>query len=126
MKVIDPGHMYELDNLDAGPANPTSRLKFVKREGDKYPGNVGHYAGTNIQEVLRALIDRVKYLDGQEPCMENSEIIFYLRESIARLEERAAKRHGRTLAMRPCGLFPIEVMPTCPKCGHIECEGTCH
>jgi hypothetical protein len=40
MRVFDPGHKY---------------LKFVKREGDNYPRNRGHYEGTTSQEVLRAL-----------------------------------------------------------------------
>jgi hypothetical protein len=43
VKVIDPGHQYELDNLDT-PDEPCDRsrycvqiLTFVKRVGEKYP-----------------------------------------------------------------------------------------
>lgn len=63
MKVIDPGHVYELAHLDG---QHVERLVFVKREGDGYPGNFGHHEGTNLQEVLRALIDRVEYLNRHE------------------------------------------------------------
>lgn len=62
MKVIDPGHVYDLRSLDGEQLN---RLVFVKREGPSYPGNVGHYPGTTMQEVLRALIDR---LPPRSPC----------------------------------------------------------
>ena len=62
MKVIDPGHKYELAHLDG---NGHEVLTFVKREGDGYPGNIDHHAGTNLQEVFRAALDRVKYLDNQ-------------------------------------------------------------
>lgn len=43
---------------------------FVKREGEHFPGNVGHYPGTTMQEVLRVLIDRAKYVNSQIPCLE--------------------------------------------------------
>ena len=92
MRVIDPGHEYMLECLDG---NDYVHLKFVKREGDGYPGNVGSHSGTNIQEVLRALIDRVKYLDNQIPCENNKWILSHLRKSLQELEDRAALRHGR-------------------------------
>lgn len=52
MRVVDPGHVYDLVSLDGGQVH---RLTFVKRLGERYPGNVGFpHAGTNMQEVLRA------------------------------------------------------------------------
>lgn len=118
MKVIDPGHIYKLDTLD-GDVDVT--LTFVKREGEGYPGNIGHHAGTNIQEVLRALIDRVKYLNSQIEHPRNWMVEISLREALNQLELRAAERHGRTLS------FPVsESMPTCGFCGHVGCDGHCH
>jgi hypothetical protein len=126
MKVIDPGHHYRLDILD-GPDTPGvvwgADLRFVKREGPGYPGNVGHHEGTNMQEVLRALIDRVKYLDNQIPHEENAEVLADLRHAIFALECRAAERHGRA---KPNGWWRIEERPTCSRCGHIGCVGDCH
>jgi hypothetical protein len=119
MKVIDPGHMYELTNLDG---NNTTKLTFVKREGNKYLGNVGHYEGTNLQEVMRALIDRTKYLENQIHDQRNLAVITKLRECIWLLEDRAAERHGRQFDYWPDN---IELEPTCNKCGHIGCNETC-
>jgi hypothetical protein len=127
MKIIDLGHDYALDHLDGiGSMGMCSveRLRFVKREGPGYPGNVGSHAGTNIQEVLRVLIDRVKYLDSQVPCSENKQILAFLRQSIFLLERRAAKRHNRFFDFHYGGPG-IEDEPTCPKCGHIGCGGEC-
>lgn len=126
MKVLDPGHDYLLDILDA-PSDHSrpERLTFVKREGDGYPGNVGHYAGTNIQEVLRALIDRVKYLDGQIPCSENRIVLGNLRTALVLLEVRAARRHYRS-ADTILLLTEPELATTCTKCGHVGCGGECH
>lgn len=126
MRVVDPGHLYALAKLDNRKSRVPTYLRFVKREGDKYPGNVGHYAGTNIQEVLRAVIDRVKYLDNQVPSERNQTVLTHLRLSIAELELRAAERHGRVLDLPPDGVNHIEMFPTCQKCGHIGCEGECH
>lgn len=134
MKVLDPGHVYELAWVDGNPRpgyepSTSNRLIFVKREGEKYPGNVGHHPGTQIQEVCRALIDRLKYVDDQEHHEANGTAIYYLREVIEALELRAADRHGRSLSavltQTYRGWAGIEAIPTCPKCGHIGCEGGC-
>ena len=89
----------------------------MKREGKGYPGNVGHYAGTNCQEVLRVLIDRVKYLEGQIPCRENSLIISSLRTALWHFESRAADRHNREFCVEADG---IELLLTDLKDGHIK------
>lgn len=115
MRVADPGHVYEVDCLDGGSPQ---RIVFVKREGPGYPFNVGHHAGTNCQEVIRVLVDRVKYLQRQIPCAENELIIDHLRATLRLFEERAAFRHGRVLGSIP---IEIEAMQWCQTCGHIGC-----
>lgn len=122
MKIIDPGHRYELKWLDSDD-NSNGELWFVKREGDKYPGNIGHHPGTNIQEVLRVLIDRVKYLHHQNPHRRNPTLIEDLRNAIYQLEMRAAEKHDRCLILDYN--IPIEEMLVCIKCGHIGCIGEC-
>ena len=119
MKVIDPGHEYELAHLDG---DGSSRLVFVKREGDGYPGNVGHHEGTTMQEVLRALIDRAKYVNAQIPSAYTLAAIDCMRTAIEYFEVRAAKRHGREFIS---STVPIEERITCLKCGHIGCLGSC-
>lgn len=132
MKVLDPGHKFALDLLDFGE-NAVTSLTFVKRIGEKFPGNEPPaYPGTNLQEAYRAEIARHKYLDAQDPCPENQWCIRNLRNNIRFLEERAARRHGRKPDWRlyeSNGLETndqIEFLPTCKKCGHIGCEGRRH
>jgi hypothetical protein len=137
MQVIDPGHQYVLYVLDSDqgyrengdhgftPGHNGALLTFVKREGSGYPGNVGHYPGTTMQEALRALIHRAKYVNAQIPCEETGQAIEHMRRAIELLELRAARRHGRTPPIFKGTAF-VEYHPTCPKCGHIGCEGTCH
>lgn len=122
MHVLDPGHMYRLRWLDGGSFGV---LRFVKRSGEGYPGNIGNYPGTTTQEVLRALIDRTQYVDNQIPCGENLEVLDHLRQAIYFLEERAADRHGRTLVLTEDEMECIETLPTCDKCNHIGCQGEC-
>lgn len=124
MKVLDPGHFYECAQLDNGPFDLPNFLRFVKRIGGDYPGNTNHYAGTTLQEVLRACIDRVKYLNQQLPDHRNEMVLINLRRAIYALEIRAAERHHRIFPL--VKLHEIELALTCPKCLHIGCEGECH
>ena len=102
-------------------AMPLQRLTFVKREGDKYPGNVGSYSGTTMQEVLRALIERAKYVYRQAPCDETGRCILMWERSILLLEQRAARRHGRELTVDFQDV--IDGIDKCERCGHVGCPG---
>ena len=88
MKIIDPGHIYELSQLGN---DDTQIIKFIKRSG----GSV-HYekewAGLQSQEVLRALIDRTKYLYNILPCKETTEAIRHLQMALYWYEARALRR----------------------------------
>src|SRR5271157_4800434 len=92
MRILDPGHSYVLDHID-GLGKTT--LRFVKREGEGYPRNVGHHEGTTMQEVLRALIERAEYVQGQIPCPETEAAIEHMKLAVHGMELRAARRHGR-------------------------------
>lgn len=117
MKVLDPGHKYKLRCLDGGASET---LSFVKREGRKYPGNKGHYPGTTLQEVLRALIDRCTYINKQIPSKKTREARMKMVEAIRLLEERAAERHKRA----PLYTTQDELLygPFCRTCGHVQCN----
>lgn len=119
MNIRDPGHDYVLASLDG---DAPQRLTFVKREGPGFPGNVGHHPGTTTQEVLRALIDRGEYVNSQIPCAETEAATALMRTALLLLELRAARRHGRVPKDFPT---LVEAMDgeTCPRCGHIGCEG---
>ena len=120
MKVIDPGHQYELLTLD-GDLRQT--LTFVKRmdaeHPEKYPGNTSAYPGTTIQSVVRCLVERVDYLQNQIPHMNNVAIKQRFLEVLWLLEDRAAERHGREFGYR---LEDMTEMPMCPHCGHVVCK----
>jgi hypothetical protein len=118
LKVLDAGHRFALRHLDG---EGEEILQFVKREGEGYPGNVGQCEGTTMQEVLRALISRAKYVNSQIPCEETECGIEMMRHAIGWFECRAARRHGRIWEMPD----NIEKAPTCEKCGHIGCKGEC-
>ena len=129
MEVVDPVHKYILSYLDIDldtrkrheyPFEDT--LTFVKREGEKYPGNVSNYPGTTTQEVLRALIDRIKYVDKQLLCRENKVVLDSLRQSINFLESRAHRLRGKVLLLTVDEYAKIEDIPTCDTCGHILCK----
>lgn len=117
MFVLDSGHLFELAHLD-GPGHET--LRFVKRIGDRFPGNAGPaYAGTTLQEVLRALISRSEYVNGQIPCAETEAAIGLLKAALALFEIRAKRVKGEALDVAT--LDAIVNGATCPTCGHVFC-----
>jgi len=122
MKVIEPGHVYSLQTLD-DPENGMLLLVFVRRVGDKYPGNPPpSHGGTTVQEVLRACIDRLNYVNNQQPSTYTLEAKEHLEEAFWLLERRAAARAGRKFNQY---LPEILNEPTCSKCGHVQCKGEC-
>jgi hypothetical protein len=125
LKVLDPGHRYELNLLDYDPYDappPPHELIFVKREGEGYPGNDGHYPGTTIQEVLRAVVSRLEYVGQQNPHKDTTAALEDVKEAIWHLECRAAERHKRP---KP-GFEEATFGPCCTKCNHVGCQGGCH
>lgn len=127
MKVLEPGHYYVLDNLDDDAAEvPRNqvRLYFVKRLGEKFPGNTGNTgSGPISQEVIRALIDRTEYVDGQRKHHRNGFVLHHLREALRELEMRAAEERDDAAALFKIGMMEKpELAPACPRCGHIECQ----
>lgn len=126
MKVLDPGHLYRFNLLDEDSYPGKIRedgVRFVKREGENYPGNKGIYPGTTLQEVLRACTDRLRYVNGQIRSHWNDDALGHLREAIRLLEQRAAERHGRSTDI---SLDEAEFGECCKKCNHVGCEGGCH
>jgi hypothetical protein len=120
MKIIDPGHFYFLKVLDKVPGDPDCEpLIFVKRFGPKFPGNTCGYRGTTMQNVLRALCDRIRYLQNQVWAPENVVILFAFRLALWLLEFRAARRHGRSYFR---SLDFAEKAPMCDHCGHTNCQ----
>lgn len=117
MKVIEPGHIYELEQLD-GDGKP-QRLVFVNRE------NTPH-EGTQIQEVIRMVVDmldclsdRVNHCDGCLRWEGNDHILGHFTDAQRRLrlalllfEQRALERKMDKQGLKP------EFIPTAPD-GHF-------
>jgi hypothetical protein len=120
MIVSDPGHHYELQVLDG--TEEVLSLVFVKREGPKFHGNSGHHAGTNMQDVLRAVLHRISYLDEQEHDDRNELAAGLIGHAIWLFEQRAAERHHRPTPNRLEAIFG----EPCGICGHVGCIGECH
>lgn len=108
MKVVQPGHIYDLDNKTAG----TQRITFFK----DLPHGVNGHDGILSQEFMRVALDRYITLYVQKPCIETHTIIMYLRECLKLSEVRA---FGNTLdkSYAKCGLH-IEQLPVL-KNGHL-------
>lgn len=110
MKVVEPGHIYELNALD-GDGTPHLFI-FVNREaGDQHPG-------IQTQEVLRmeidmldVLMDRTNHCDGCMPWEGNARIVKHMAEAqrqmrlaILEHEHRANQRH-----MDKDGIMPEKI-----------------
>jgi hypothetical protein len=87
MKVHDPGHIYECEQLGGG----TQMLTFVKRSSDAVTYKE-EWPGMQTQEVLRALIDRTIFLNDILPCSETEEALKHLRCALYWYEVRAYRR----------------------------------
>ncbi len=91
MKVIEAGHVYTVDTVDSrGLLNPQT-IRFLRRSSSliQHPYEA---EGTNTQELLRVAIDRTKYLNNIQPCVENEDILFCLRHALVMYEARAYRR----------------------------------
>lgn len=104
MKILTPGHKYELANFD-NPGHPGQVLQFIEKE-PLFQGGTGEATvptgalrtvndGTTNEEVLAMLIDRLQNLQNKFPCRESAIVITNLEESLMWLEKRTADRKAR-------------------------------
>lgn len=98
MKVITPGHKYELRNFEM-PAAIGQTLQFIHKEpvteGSTELKTISN--GTTNEDVLEALINRMNYLQGKFPCRENAIVITKLEECLMWLNKRTADRMARAV-----------------------------
>jgi len=92
MKVIEPGHIYQLQHLDGSGAGI---LVFVNRESGT------EHEGVQTQEILRALIDRTQHCDACLRWDGNDKIIHHLRMALALHESRAIERKTEKGELKP-------------------------
>lgn len=105
MKIIEPGHIYELNWLDCKPQssndldkpwmrNGANQLIFVNREKTPHPG-------AQTQEVIRALINRTQHCDNCLRWEGNDLIIHHLRMALVLHEARALGRKTEKGYIKP-------------------------
>lgn len=97
MKIIEPGHIYNLDWLDLKPEqspNGHNQLVFVNREKNPHPG-------TQTQEVIRVLINRTQHCDNCLRWEGNDLIIHHLRMALVLHEARALGRKTEKNYIKP-------------------------
>lgn len=96
MKIITTGHQYQLASFEG---SLPQTLQFIEKvpvsDGSKELRTV--HDGTTNEEVLKALIDRLQYLNGKFPCRENAIVITKLEESLMWLNKRTADRQVRSV-----------------------------
>ena len=98
MKVIVPGHTYELSNFENKDVDGQI-LQFIHKqpasEGSTELKTVAD--GTTNEELLEVLIDRIYFLQAKFPCRENAIVITNLEESLMWLNKRTADRLKRNV-----------------------------
>ena len=105
MKVLEPGHIYQLNWLDGkaplegNTSTPWDLLNdilvFVNREEGT------QHAGTQTQEVIRALIDRTQHCDRCLRWEGNDLIVHHLRMALALHEALALLRKTQKGYIQP-------------------------
>lgn len=96
MKILTPGHKYELENFEDGPMPPQAIQFIEKRPLDEdHSVLVTAYNGTTNEELLRVLIDRMSFLQAKFPCRENAIATTHLETALLWLEKRTADRKSR-------------------------------
>ena len=122
MKVLEKGHIYELDVrklvLADKPLDDKQILTFVNKEG------VNSHDGTTTQEVIRVLIDRTRHCNNCMPHRNNEQVVYHLRMALMLHEARALERKlekgeymPEYLALGEDGHF---VLPTEKEVGELD------
>lgn len=93
-RCIDPAHRYRLSGDQV--------LQFMKKERDPTTGAfelTRH--GTTNEELIEVLLDRLRTINAQVPCRENSLAITKLEEAAHWLEARTRNRQARGVEGTP-------------------------
>ena len=100
MKVLTPGHKYELDSFEFRQSdkykNNVQVIQFIEKRPTQNKGElITINDGTTNEEVLEMMIDRMMHLHAKFPCKESAIVITNLQESLMWLEKRTRDRKKR-------------------------------
>lgn len=98
MKIITPGHTYELSNFEKKDQQGQI-LQFIHKEPSSSDSNelTTVSDGTTNEELIEVLIDRMMFLQNKFPCRENAIVITKLEESLMWLNKRTQDRIKRNV-----------------------------
>jgi len=101
MKILRPGHRYELESFEPDPDALGQILQFI----EKMPTETGEFKtvcnGTTNEEVLRVLIDRLQSLNKKLPSRQTSIAITKCEEALMWLNNRTQERKARGVEGTP-------------------------
>lgn len=113
MKIITPGHKYELAQHESFGLDgcPVQTIQFIEKkevpvvaDGDAAgdvpkPGIqlVTVNDGTTNEEVFKMMIDRMEFLQAKMACDENEIVIRHLKLCLEKLNYRTAARKARAV-----------------------------
>lgn len=96
MRVITPGHKYELKGFEI--ESNTQEIQFIeKTKAQDSSELITINDGTTNEEVLEMLIDRMNFLQGSFACRENEFVITKLEEALLWLNKRTSDRVKRNV-----------------------------
>lgn len=99
MKIITPGHKYELENHEQPVGVPNQTLQFIEKApaGEGFPPGslITVNEGTTNEELLKVLIDRLGSMQAKFPCRENAIATTHIETALLWLEKRTADRKAR-------------------------------
>lgn len=108
MKVIEPGHIYELNQLDEKGTGFPQVLVFVNREDNPHQGTQTQEALRCCIDVLECLIDRTNHCDACLRWEGNDRIVKSMSEAQRQMrlallfhEQRAMERKMEKDGLRP-------------------------
>jgi len=94
MKVLTPGHRYQLANFENSIKHQI--LQFIQKEVQVPDGTLETISdGTTNEEVLEMLLDRMEFLNKKMPCQENTMVIVKLEACLFLLNKRTKEREKR-------------------------------
>ena len=97
MKIITPGHRYELENFELED-QPGQTLQFIEKKpmNPETPTELFTVNdGTTNEEVLKMLIDRMKHLYNKFPSDETACSISHLQSALYAQQSRTLDRIQR-------------------------------
>ncbi len=91
MKILTPGHKYELANFEKVAA-AGQVLQFIQKEGEPLKTVKD---GTTNEEVLAMLVDRLQFLNKKLPSLDTQIAISRCEDALLWLKKRTQDRKAR-------------------------------